>query len=148
MSEVRAPYPGDIAAPADVLRLAEEYRKAAVVVATLGRKGDPISRAPYRLTAIHAVELYLNALLLHAGHTPSRIRGFQHDLAARTELALETGLRLRKRTEAHLREMATSREYLVSRYGPELTSTLSQVNRLGATLDEVATKVRAVLLRV
>lgn len=37
---------------------------------------------------------------------------------------------------------ASSREYLITRYGPELASTLSQINRLSATLEEVATKVR------
>jgi hypothetical protein len=86
--------------------------------------------------------LYFNALLLHLGKEPSSVRGLQHDLAARAELAIESGLVLRKRTTAHLKAMAVSREYLVTRYGPELTSTLSQVNRLAATLDEVAAKVR------
>ena len=38
--------------------------------------------------------------------------------------------------------IASTREYLVTRYGPELTSTLAQLNRLAATLDEVAVKVR------
>ena len=37
--------------------------------------------------------------------------------------------------------IASTREYLVTRYGPELTSTLAQLNRLAATLDEVASKV-------
>jgi hypothetical protein len=141
MARGLTPYPGDVAAPTEVLRLADEYRQAALAIATHGRRGDPISRAPYRLTAIQAVELYLNALLLHRGTEPSRLRGLQHDLAARADLALENGLVLRKRTTAHLKAMASSREYLVSRYGPELTSTLSQLNRIAATLDEVAAKV-------
>ena len=141
MSEDRTSYPGDLAAPAEVLKLAEEYRRAALVIANLGRRGEPLSRAPYRLTAIHAVELYLNAHLLHVGHAPARVRGLQHDLAARAELSVQSGLLLRKRTASHLKVMASSREYLVTRYGPELTSSLSQVNRLAATLDEVATKV-------
>lgn len=141
MSEDHTPYPGDLAGPAELLKLAEEYRQAALVVAGLGRRGAPLSLAPYRLNAIHAVELYLNALLLHAGLPSSRIRGLQHDLATRTELAVENGLMLRQRTAAHLKAMGSSREYLVTRYGPELTSTLSQVNRLAATLDEVAAKV-------
>lgn len=138
-------YPGTLAKPSDVLRLAKEYHNAAIVIADLGRRGDPISRAPYRLAAIHAVELYLNAHLLHAGHEPCRIRGLQHNMAARTDLCLASGLVLRKRTAAHLRAIADNREYLVTRYGPELTSTLSQVNRLAATLEEVASKVGAVV---
>lgn len=145
MASTYAPYPGELATPADLLRLADEYRQAAIVVAGLGRKGEPLSRAPFRLTAIHAFELYLSALLLHAGHEPGHIRGLQHDLAARAELSMQLGLRLRKRTADHLRTMSGAREYLVSRYGPELSASLSQVNRLSATLDEVATKVRLAL---
>lgn len=124
-----------------MLELAHEYRRAALAVATLGRKGALLSRAPYRLMAIHAVELYLNALLLHAGLAPTRVRGLQHDLTSRTELAVKCGLVLRKKTSSHLKAMASSREYLVSRYGPEISSTLSQVNRLAATLEDVAVKV-------
>lgn len=138
-------YPGAVAEPADLVRLADEYRAAALVIAPLGRRGEPISHAPYRLTAIHAIELYLNGLLLHAGHEPSSIRGLQHDLASRAELAFSSGLTLRKRTGAHLKAMTSAREYLVTRYGPELTPTLSQLNRLAATLEEVAAKVRSIV---
>ena len=41
--------------------------------------------------------------------------------------------------------MAGNREYLVTRYGPEMTATTSQINRLTATLDEVANKVSAMM---
>ena len=43
--------------------------------------------------------------------------------------------------------IATTREYLVTRYGPELTSSLAQLTRLAATLDEVATKVHFAMSR-
>jgi len=125
--------------------LAEEYRKAAHLLLQLGRRGDPLSRAPCRLSAIHAIELYLNALLLFMGQETSRIRGLQHNLAARSEMAIANGLQLRKRTAAHLSAMAGNREYLVTRYGPEMTATISQINRLTATLDEVANKVSAMM---
>ena len=138
-------YPGALASPSEVLRLAAEYHEAAKFLATRGRKGQPISRAPYRLTAIHAVELYLNAFLLHSGLDHGFVRGLQHDLAARTDLSLKHGLNLRKRTATHLRTMAAAREYLVSRYGPELSSSLSQLNRLSATLAEVAGKVEPII---
>ena len=141
MSDAESPYPGALASPSEVLRLATEYHEAAKLLATRGRRGQPISRAPYRLAAIHAVELYLNAFLLHSGLEHGRVRGLQHDLATRTDLSLERGLQLRKRTATHLRTMAAAREYLVSRYGPELSSSLSQLNRLSATLSEVAGKV-------
>lgn len=134
-------YPGELAEPDEIRRLAEVYRRAAHHLLDLGRRGDPISRAPFRLAAIHSIELYLNAFLLHRGHSAGRIRGMQHDLAARTDLVVASGLRLRKRTVGHLNAMEGNREYLVTRYGPEMTATVSQINRLTATLEEVANKV-------
>jgi hypothetical protein len=113
----------------------------------MGRKGEPLSRAPFRFAAIHAIELYLNAFLLHRGQGTGVVRGLQHNLAARTDLALREKLVLRRRTVAHLHSMTINREYLVMRYGPETKVTASQVNRLSATLDEVAGKVTAAILK-
>lgn len=143
--EAAGAYPGEFARPGDLLDLAEEYRKAAHQLAQLGRRRAPLSRAPYRLNAIHAVELYLSAILLHLGHRPSRIRGLQHDLAARADLAIASGLLLRRRTANHLKAMSGAREYVVSRYCTETTATVSQINRLAATLDEVASKATALI---
>jgi hypothetical protein len=139
------PYPGDLATAQDVRLLADQYRQAAHLLRPMGRSKHPLSRAPFRLTAIHAIELYLNALLLHRGIDPRQIRGMQHDLARRTEIANSSGLRLRVRTAAHLEAVAVQREYLVTRYGPELAGTASQINRLAATLEEVARKVTLLL---
>ena len=94
-----------------------------------------------RLVAIQAIELFLNAWLLTKGHSPSKLRGMQHDLEERTKLAVASGLVLRARTSEHLNSMGRTREYLIMRYGPEMASTASQINRLFATLDEVAEKV-------
>jgi hypothetical protein len=138
-------YPGELATPHQICQLADEYRKAAHHLLGLGRKGAPLSRAPFRFAAIHAVELYLNAFLLHGGREPAVIRGLQHNLTARANLAVESRLALRARTVAHLHSMAMNREYLVMRYGPETTATASEVNRLSATLDEVAAKVSAAI---
>ena len=91
-----------------------------------------ISRAPYRLTAMHAIELYLNALMLFDGLEPGRIRGLQHDFAARAD---------------HLIALKTGREYVVSRYGTDQFNKLSQINRLQATLDEIYSKVGKALER-
>ena len=91
---------------------------------------------------MHAIELYLNAFLLAGGTPPEQVRSHFHNLAARTESAIASGLVLRKRTAEHLRKMTEDREYLVSRYGPEMTSTLSELNRLMATLEEVSKKTR------
>lgn len=134
-------YPGEPASPRQIHELAEEYRKAATKLLELGRPGKPHTRAPFRLSAIHAIELYLTAFLLHRGHNPGQVRKMQHDLAARMEHALEAGLRLRAKTAKHLQSLSQNREYLVTRYGPELAATASQINRLTATLEEVAAKV-------
>ena len=137
-------YPGETATPAGVISLANEYRMAAVLLLQNGRPKEPQSRAPFRMVAIHAIELYLNAFLLQSGHSAGYVRGLQHNLAARADLAVELGLVLRKRTREHLHAMSQSREFLVTRYVPSGTS-LSEINRLQATLTEVAQKVSAAI---
>jgi hypothetical protein len=138
-------YPGSLAKADEILELAGEFRQAAYALMPLGRRGSPLSRAPCRFSAIHSIELHLNALLLHAGHEPARIRAMQHNLAMRIELAMASGLKLRKRTASHILAIVGNREYLVTRYGPEMTASVSQLNRLTATLDEVAKKVAAIM---
>jgi len=137
-------YPGEHATPQQLRKLAEEYRSAAMVLLSLGRR-DPMSLAPFRLAAIHSIELYLNALLLACGKPHADIRGMQHDLSVRTDLAIALGMNLRRKTGDHLRKLNESREYLISRYAPEHFATLSQANRLEATLNEVALKTGACL---
>ena len=106
----------------------------------------PCRVAPCRLCAVHAIELYLNAFLLKLGHPPERIRDSRHDLAARAALANAGGLGLRRRTAIHLAAMTQGREYLVLRYDPGMAE-LPPLNRLWATLDEIARKVtRAVAI--
>jgi len=136
-------YPGELATIGQLLELAEEYRRAAHMLQPLGRKGIPLSRAPFRLCAIQAIELHLSAYLIERGHAIPKVRGLQHDLSARADMAIAAGLKFRKRTTLHLRKLANDREYLVTRYGPELAGTTSQINRLLATLEEVAIKVQA-----
>jgi hypothetical protein len=138
-------YPGETASPQQVFALADEYRRAAHLLVQQGQKGKPLTRAPMRLSAIHAIELYLSALLLQRGHTASQIRGLHHDLSARAQLAAAEGLKLRKRTAVHLDHLCLSREYIVTRYGPELAATTSTPTRLSATLEEVAQKVALLL---
>ncbi|MGX9147231.1 hypothetical protein [Mesorhizobium sp. 128a] len=138
-------YPGELASPQQIHELAEEYRKAAHQLLPLGRPGKPLTRAPFRLSAIHAIELYLTALLLHRGHNPNQIRKMHHDLSARTEHTMAAGLRLRAKTAKHLQSLSQNREYLVTRYGPEMSATASQINRLTATLEEVAVKVTVLI---
>ena len=138
-------YPGELASPSEIFALAEEYRKATHALHGLGVRGKPLTRAPMRFVAIQAIELYLNALLLSSGHEPAAVRGMQHNLEKKAELAVLCGLKLRVKTADHLKTMGRSREYLVMRYGPELASTASQINRLQATLDEISRKVSELL---
>jgi hypothetical protein len=133
-------FPGDFATPKDLLRLAEEYKKAASLLMEMGKSGKPLSRAPYRLVAIHAIELYLNTFLLKSGYDAAGIRSLKHDLGKRAQIALENKLILKKKTFEHIKSLSQNREYLVTRYEPEMPS-MSQVNRLEATLKELAEKV-------
>lgn len=133
-------YPGDDATALQVLALADEYRRAAEALLPTGRPGKPLSRAPFRVVAIHAIELYLNALMLLRGLSAAKVRGMQHNMARRALFA-RTNLTLRKDTLTHLFAISESREYLVARYGAEVPSSLSQPNRLAATLTEVGNKV-------
>jgi hypothetical protein len=125
--------------------MAYEYRKAAGLLMPSAPHGKPLARAPYRFLAAHAIELYLNALLLHAGKTPETIRGMQHDHSARAEMAIAVGLKLTKRTALHLSGMTRDREYLVTRYSPVLPPTMPQINRLAATLEELSEKITATI---
>jgi hypothetical protein len=134
-------HPGDGAAPEQLLALADEYRAAAHNLRLQCRKRRPLTRAPFRLAAIHAIELYLNAFLRERGLTSSQLRGMRHDLQQRRLKASECGLGLKQRTAKHLDAVSEAREYLIMRYGPELSDKASQLNRLEATLDEIADKV-------
>ncbi len=118
-----SPYPGSEASIAQLLALAQEYHAAHNHLMVRPNSGQAHASAPARLLAIQAIELYLNAFLRHAGENPQTIRGFQHDLGKRTALAIERGLVLKKRTAEHLMALTATREYLSSRYGPELSST-------------------------
>jgi hypothetical protein len=141
MSDAKTAYPGDRASARDIRLLAEEYHHAAHRAAGDIRPGEPLSAAPLRLLALHAVELNLSACLLLDGLTWPAIRRMGHDVGARLEAATAAGLVLRRRTAAHLVAAARDREYLISRYGPDCQANVSQVSRLLATLDEVGRKV-------
>ncbi len=147
MADCNDNYPGQTAKPHELLELANEYASAAERLLELRRKGERLSQAPFRLTAIHAIELYLNAVLLAHGRNPAEVRGFQHDLSKRTVSAKDAGLILRRKTIAHIDALTTWREYLATRYDPQQNTTLSQLNRLHATLQEVRAKVLAIVER-
>lgn len=134
-------YPGERASPEKLNRLADFYRDAARRAAGSIQNGDPMSAAPLRLLAIQSIELNLSAFLLLHGASALDIRKMGHNLAARQERAAESGLKLRHRTAAHVSAIARDREYLIARYEPDCISNVSQLNRMLATMEEVATKV-------
>ncbi|MFK0167036.1 hypothetical protein [Rhizobium sp. NPDC090279] len=135
-------YSGKAAGVQGILNLATQYQDAA---GKLGESSSKPNHLPRRLLALHAMELYLNAFLLAKGVSPTAIRGVRHDLGERVRMASEAGLVLRKRTVAHLATLSANNEYYIIRYAPELTSTLSQVSRVMATVDDISRKVRKAL---
>jgi hypothetical protein len=135
-------YPGKAAGVRGILNLAKQYQDSAK---KLGESSSKSNQAPRRLLALHAMELYLNAFLIAKGVDPAAICGLQHDLGKRARLASEAGLVLRKRTVAHLATLSSRNEYDAIKYALELMSTLSQVNRVMATVDELSRKVRKAL---
>jgi hypothetical protein len=138
-----APYPGSETDPIDLLRHAESYRSGAMMLLKPG--GDRCLRAPGRLCAIQGIELYLNAYLLHRGESSASIRSIQHDMARRVQLARKHGIVLRAKTTEHLNTLSRNREYVAVRYAPEMEMRLSPLNRLTATLNQVAGAVRKAL---
>jgi lysophospholipase L1-like esterase len=138
-------YPGDEATVAQLNQLAAHYSKAARSFLDLPKKPKGQALAPYRLLAIHAIELKLNVLLRHNNVSKERVRGLQHDLEERMKLAVGFRLRLKKKTADHLIALKVSREYLIHRYDPTHFKQLSQLNRLIATMNEVSQKVDVLL---
>ena len=144
MAAIASIYPGDTANAAQIMEMADAYHAAATALNLRNCGAKPVETAPFRLLAIHAIELYLNAYLLARGTSASHVRGLQHDFARRTDLVVAGKLALRIRTVRHLHCLANSREYLTTRYDPELPNA-SKINRLQATLNEVSRKVTAAI---
>lgn len=133
--------------PQELANLARSFSEATDKLLGLCKKGKPLTHAPYRFAAIHAIELYLTAYLQLNNHEPKTIRGLQHDLAKRTDHATKAGLKLRKRTIAHLRQLTSNREYVETRYHPAAMKNLTQPNAIIATLKDVEDKVMKVVAR-
>lgn len=142
----RDEYPGARASPYDLNLLADFYRDSAFRVAELVRPGQALSAAPLRLLAIQSIELNLSAYLLLNGVSAIEVRRMGHDLACRVKMASELGLVLRQRTADHIAAVVRDREYLIARYGPDCLSNVSELNRMLATVQEVATKVSQAML--
>lgn len=125
--------------PCEILDLAQAYDQAARILLAAAFKRNPLTCAPARMTAIHAIELYVNAFLRFEGAAASAVRGRLHELY---DPDLVSTLKIRVKTARHLKALVERREYLVCRYGPEQMSGQTEVNRLLATLEEIGSKVR------
>ena len=134
-------------AVAATLRLAEEYHDAARALLSAGPSAEAGARAPARFCALHAIELYLDAFLRVAGESPGRLRAHSHNFGLRAALAMRAGLDLRRKTALHLVRLTAARTYVADRYGPTRTAEPCEMNRLAATLEEIARKVRDALGR-
>lgn len=136
-------YPGNDATAKEILSLAREYRLTASALDKLRKQNQRLSSAPYRFAAVHAIELYLNAYLMHHGLTPAEIRGTAHDLEFRAASAREHGLILRCKTIALITRINQNREYLIVRYGYKQMAAVVSVTELQSVLNEVSKKVTA-----
>jgi len=56
--------------------------------------------------------------------------------------SLVVKLKLKNTTSEHLTAITEKREYLISRYGPEMIAEQTEMTRLSSTLTEIMTKVR------
>ncbi len=143
MADGATPYPGSETDPRKLFELAGTYRLAFDTLCDQMQKGPGGLHSPASFCGIHAIELYLQALLRMDGVCPVEARGFRHrlsDIAAHPSVA---ALALRKRTRDHLCSITQSREYLVVRYAPDLKAERSQRNQIEASLEDLARKIGA-----
>jgi hypothetical protein len=143
---VPQPDPGSGASAAEIVRFAQAYHTSALMLIEAGRGREAVDRAPGRYCALHAIELYLDAFLRAAGEAPGRLRAHQHNFGMRAALAMERGLAIRRKTALHLVQLSRQREDLVVRYRPDCMDAICELNRLVASLEEIARKVRAAIV--
>jgi len=134
------PYPGTETEPRAVLLLANQYACAARLLFTEKSLKQAL-RLPAMFCAIHAIELYLNAAIIASGETPETLRRMHHNFSQKSSHHGVVALRLRKKTQDHLASLSDKKDYLIVRYAPDQKHSLSELNRLKATLDGVAKKV-------
>lgn len=126
---------------AEYVGLAAQYRDAAGTLRAHLPKTSPRPVAPIRFCALQAVELYLCAYLMQRGIPFKDARSQQHNLRVLVDSAIQNGFRLRQKTVRHLHLISETREYFTMRYGPEIPPGANELQRLFATLDEVASRV-------
>lgn len=125
----------------ELIELAASYAEAAEKLKELWKKGVPLSQAPFRFVAIHAIELYLNAYLETNDHDPKEIRGLQHDLQKKTNCAMADGLKLKLRTVKYLGKLTANADYTCARYKPASLKQPAPPSQLLAAMNDVKDKV-------
>jgi hypothetical protein len=138
-------YPGSATTALQLKELALHYADAACIFEKLPSAPKGLALVPFRLLAIHAIELTFDALLIHNNVKAEEIRAMHHDLHARLVMAETFGLKLRVKTVKHISDLTANREYLVHRYDPIGSLQSGQLNRLIATLREVSKKTNQLL---
>jgi hypothetical protein len=138
-------YPGSATTALQLKELALHYADAACIFEKLPHTPKGLALVPFRLLAIHAIELTLNALLVHNSVKAEEIRAMHHDLHAHMVLAETFGLKLRLKTVKHISDLTANREYLVHRYDPTGSLQSGHLSRLIATLREVSKKTNQLL---
>lgn len=134
-------YPGALAPPDQILRLAESYAEAARRLYAAPKPRTGLWHAPFRLCALHSIELYINAFLRFRGTAPDCVRARLHD-CWHAEFA--TVLDLRAGTRRHLQTILEHRDYLCVRYAPETARDWVPVNRVHASLSDIMAKSRLI----
>jgi hypothetical protein len=138
-------YPGSATTALQLKELALHYADAACVFEKLPHTPKGLALVPFRLLAIHAIELTFNAVLVHNSVKAEEIRAMHHDLRAHMVMAETFGLKLRPKTVKHICDLTANREYLVHRYDPAESLRAGHLNRLIATLREVSKKTNQLL---
>jgi HEPN domain-containing protein len=138
MATALPPYPGDHIDGVALLGMAKSYHEAADrlrAALTPCKNGD---YAPWRLLALHAIELYLSAAMLRHDHDMAVVRSSSHDLEKKLNLLLKDGMRFSEKTCHVLRLVSQDRHYVRARYAPDMVKEMMPITRLNAALSDVA----------
>jgi len=134
------PVPDD-ASPADLIRLADQFGKAADKALRSVKRGDDESRGAFRVSALRAIDLALSAALIHNGHSRYAVRAMQTNLHRRAILVATYHIVLDGQSLKHLYTLNHDRPYHRSRYDQQVGGN-ENTDALAATLRDVLLKVR------
>jgi len=131
----------DSAAP-DLIALANEYAKCANALNGLRKQNRRLQSAPHRFAALHAIDLYLNACLIHLGKGLKHTKSLQHNFYVKFELLELEGFVLKQRFKTYLKLLTDSGEYTQTRYSFHTVSDELSIPQLQALLREIAKKAK------